>query len=57
MPAQLLTQPNPPGDPSHLPDAVLDLRPQASTGAVITPAELSSLDKFTRAANYITAGN
>jgi len=28
----------------------------SSTGLAITPAELASLDKFTRAANYIAAG-
>ncbi|KAF8135032.1 XFP N-terminal domain-containing protein [Boletus edulis] len=53
MPAQRLAQPNPPADPSHLPDSVLDLGVQVASD--ITPAELASLDKFKRAANYITA--
>lgn len=57
MPAQRIAQPNPPPDPSHLPDSVLDYRARASTGSVITPAEMTSLRKFTRAANYIAAGN
>lgn len=57
MPAQRLAQPNPSADPSHLPDSVLDYRPQTSHGSVIAAAEISSLDKFTRAANYIAAGN
>ena len=56
MPAQLLAQPHPPPDPSHLPDAVLDIRAHPSAPD-ITPAELASLRKFTRAANYIAAGN
>ena len=57
MPGQRLAQPNPPPDPSHLPDSVLDYRVRVSTGSVIAPAEFASLNKFTRAANYIAAGN
>ena len=57
MPGQRLAQPNPPADSSHLPDSVLEYGVKASsTGLAITPAELASLDKFTRAANYIAAG-
>lgn len=57
MPAQRLAERNPPADPSHLPDSVLGFRAYASAEFVITPAELSSLRKFTRAANYIAAGS
>lgn len=56
MPAQLLAQPNPPPDPSHLPDSVLDYR-VVHTKSDITSAELASISKFKRAANYISAGN
>ncbi|KAG6373448.1 putative phosphoketolase [Boletus reticuloceps] len=55
MPGQLLVQPNPPADPSHLPDSVLDCRVRAGTASDITSTELASLDKFKRAVNYIAA--
>lgn len=57
MPGQLLAQPNPPPDPSHLPDSVLDCRARVSAASDITAAELTSLSKFKHAANYIAAGN
>ncbi|KAF8442369.1 phosphoketolase [Boletus edulis BED1] len=55
MPGQLLAQPNPPADSSHLPDSVLDCRVRAGTSSDITSTELASLDKFKRAVNYIAA--
>ncbi|KAG9315302.1 hypothetical protein JVU11DRAFT_4441 [Chiua virens] len=55
MPAQCLIQPNPPGDPSQLPDSVLECCAHRITPN-ISPVELASVRKFTRAANYIAAG-
>ncbi|KAF9237663.1 XFP N-terminal domain-containing protein [Melanogaster broomeanus] len=55
MPGQRISKPNPPPDPSHLPDSILDLRAQPRTKAVISNTELDSLRSFVRAANYITA--
>ncbi|KAI0925731.1 hypothetical protein AcW1_008089 [Taiwanofungus camphoratus] len=55
MPGQRLFQSNPPPDPSHLPDFLLDLRVQLNTQGALTPAELDAVLQFRRAANYIAA--
>ncbi|KIJ14307.1 hypothetical protein PAXINDRAFT_176841 [Paxillus involutus ATCC 200175] len=55
MPGQRISQPNPPPDPSHLPDSVLECRAQTDTKPVLSNDELTSLRKFKQAANYITA--
>ncbi|KIJ62782.1 hypothetical protein HYDPIDRAFT_41494 [Hydnomerulius pinastri MD-312] len=55
MAAQCIDQPNPPPDPSQLPDSMLDYRVQTGTGYVISASELDSVRKFRRAANYIAA--
>jgi len=56
MPEQLLFQPNPPPDPSHLPDFVLDLTIKLDTKNVLSMRELLSIQAFRRAADYIAAG-
>lgn len=55
MPGQRLSQANPPPDPSHLPDSILDNRVQLGTLSV-SDAELAAVEKFRCAANYIAAG-
>ncbi|KAF8842103.1 D-xylulose 5-phosphate/D-fructose 6-phosphate phosphoketolase [Paxillus ammoniavirescens] len=55
MPGQCISQANPPPDPSHLPDSVLECRAQTDTKPVLSNDELTSLRKFKQAANYITA--
>jgi len=54
MPGQRLSQPNPPPDPSHLPDSILDN--QVQLGTLSSDVELAAVEKFRRAANYIAAG-
>ncbi|KAL4074769.1 XFP N-terminal domain-containing protein [Scleroderma yunnanense] len=54
MPGQRLAQPNPPPDPSHLPDSILDNRVQLGAFSIST-TELAAVEKFRRAANYIAA--
>jgi xylulose-5-phosphate/fructose-6-phosphate phosphoketolase len=56
MPEQLLFQPDPPPDPSHLPDSVLDLSIKLKTSNVLSEQELFSVQAFRRAADYIAAG-
>ncbi|CAL1716765.1 unnamed protein product [Somion occarium] len=54
MPAQLLSQPNPPPDPSHIPDSILSLRVDVPKN-VLSSNELDSIRRFRRAADYIAA--
>ena len=56
MPGQLLFQPNPPPDPSQLPDAILDFRVQLNTQGVLSSEELHAIKQFRNAADYIAAG-
>lgn len=56
MPAQLISQPNPPPDASLLPEAILDQSVQLNTTDYLSPEELDGIQKFRRAADYITAG-
>ncbi|TCD60297.1 hypothetical protein EIP91_010418 [Steccherinum ochraceum] len=55
MPAQELAQANPPPDPSLLPEYVLDLKTVIPNQNVLSPAELSAVQQFRRAADYIAA--
>ncbi|KAG2147595.1 XFP N-terminal domain-containing protein [Suillus clintonianus] len=55
MPGQLIAQPNPPPDPSDLPDSVHEYAVQLDTRNVLTKSELGAIQKFRRAANYIAA--
>ncbi|KAI9061053.1 phosphoketolase [Trametes sanguinea] len=55
MPGQLLYQPNPPPDPSQLPDTILDYRVQLNTQGVLSKEELSAIKQFRRAADYVAA--
>ncbi len=56
MPGQLLYQPNPPPDPSQLPDSILDYSIKLDLTNVLSKEELSALKQFRRAADYIAAG-
>ena len=56
MPGQLLFQPNPPPDPSQLPNEILDFRVQLNTKNVLTDDELRCVRAFRAAADYIAAG-
>ncbi|KDR79038.1 hypothetical protein GALMADRAFT_244780 [Galerina marginata CBS 339.88] len=55
MPAQLISQPNPPPDPSLLPDSVLDYAVKLNTKDFLAPDELEGIQLFRRAADYIAA--
>ncbi|KAH9945234.1 phosphoketolase [Epithele typhae] len=55
MPAQLLFQPNPPPDPSQLPDSINEYSIKLELNGVISPKELSAIKQFRRAADYIAA--
>lgn len=56
MPAQFISQPNPPPDPSLLPDTVLDYAVKLDTSNFLSPDELNAVQHFRRAADYIAAG-
>ncbi|KAF9474319.1 phosphoketolase [Pholiota conissans] len=55
MPAQIISQPNPPPDPSLLPESILDYAVVLDTKDYLSPAELESINLFRRAADYIAA--
>ncbi|THH28321.1 hypothetical protein EUX98_g5854 [Antrodiella citrinella] len=55
MPAQQLAQPNPPPDPSLLPESILSLKVELNYKNVLSSQELSALKQFRRAADYIAA--
>lgn len=55
MPGQTIDKPNPAAAPSHLPEAIDDLRVRLDKATLDDDAR-SSLNKFRRAANYIAAG-
>lgn len=55
MPGQLISQPNPPPDPSLLPDSLLEYRVQLDTNGILSPDDLEAVIQFKRAANYIAA--
>ena len=56
MPAQLVSQANPPADRSLLPASVLDYGVVVATENFLPPDELESIQQFRRAADYIAAG-
>jgi len=56
MPGQELLQPNPSPDPSHIPDLMLQCSVHLDTRNYLTKDELVPLQMFSRAANYIAAG-
>lgn len=56
MPAQRISQPNPPADPSLLPDDVLNLAVQLNTTDYLSEDELRAIQDFRKAADYIAAG-
>ena len=56
MPGQLISQPNPPPDPSLLPDSVLKFGVSLPTKDFLPTDEHRAIHLFRRAADYITAG-
>jgi xylulose-5-phosphate/fructose-6-phosphate phosphoketolase len=56
MPAQELLQPNPPPDPSNIPDTMLQHSVVLHTKDYLPKDQLASIKAFTSAANYIAAG-
>ena len=56
MPGQELLQPNPPPDPSNIPDAMLQHSIALDTKDYLPKDQLASIKAFTGAANYIAAG-
>ncbi|THH15649.1 hypothetical protein EW146_g4848 [Bondarzewia mesenterica] len=55
MPAEEVAQPNPPADPSHIPESILDLRVQLNICDALTDEERVCIQKFRNAADYIAA--
>ncbi|KAJ2918436.1 hypothetical protein MD484_g1925, partial [Candolleomyces efflorescens] len=55
MPAQIISQPNPPPDPSSLSDELLQLSVKLETEGYLSPEELNAVQAFRRAADYIAA--
>ena len=56
MPGQLLFQPNPPPDPSQLPESILEYGVKLDLKNVLSNEELTAIKQFRRAADYIAAG-
>ena len=56
MPEQIIYVPNPPPDPSLLPDDILVYKKELNHKGFLTPKERSSIVQFRRAADYIAAG-
>ena len=48
-------KPNPPPDPSMLPDSLLELRVCPDPTGVLTPDEMKALSLFQRMGNYMAA--
>ncbi|KAG2058603.1 D-xylulose 5-phosphate/D-fructose 6-phosphate phosphoketolase [Suillus hirtellus] len=57
MPGQIISQPNPPPGPSHLPESIRDdaVTNELDTSKFLTMPELHAIQKFRRAAHYIAA--
>ena len=53
MGGQEIAVPNPPPDPSQLPDEILTFRKQLNTQNVLSPEELQAIRQFRKAADYI----
>jgi len=56
MPGQLLAQPNPPPEPSLIPESILQSEVKLDTKNYLPSDELEGLQAFQRAANYLSAG-
>lgn len=56
MPGEVIDRPNPPPDPSQLPDSLLSLAVQLETINVLDEKQLAAVQKFRRCADYIAAG-
>ena len=56
MPGQEIARPNPPPDPSLLPDSILQYGVQLKNPNVLSNDELEAMQSFRRAADYIAAG-
>ncbi|KAL1744164.1 XFP N-terminal domain-containing protein [Schizophyllum fasciatum] len=55
MPGQIIYEPNPPPDPSHIPDDVQKLAVQLETKGFLSAEERKGIEMFRRAADYIAA--
>ncbi|KAF8474819.1 phosphoketolase [Kalaharituber pfeilii] len=55
MPGEMLDKPNPPPDPSQLPDDLLSLAVKLDTKSALSEKELDAVKKFRRCADYIAA--
>ncbi|KAI0321766.1 XFP N-terminal domain-containing protein [Amylostereum chailletii] len=55
MEDKTISQPNPPADPSRLPDSILDLRVHLDLQNALSREELTAIGDFRRAADYIAA--
>ncbi|KAI0077898.1 phosphoketolase [Panus rudis PR-1116 ss-1] len=55
MPAQQLLQPNPPPDPSLIPESILDLKVNIDYKNFLSQNEIGAIQQFRRAADYIAA--
>jgi xylulose-5-phosphate/fructose-6-phosphate phosphoketolase len=56
MPGELLSQPNPPPDPSLLPDSILNYGVNLETKDFLPKDEHRAIHLFRRAADYIATG-
>ena len=56
MPGQLLFQPNPPPDPSLIPEDVEKLAVKLGVKGFLSADERKGIEMFRRAADYIAAG-
>lgn len=56
MGGQEIYQPNPPPDPSQLSDDILAYSVKLNTQGVLSPEELSAIQQFRKASDFISAG-
>ena len=56
MPEQIIYVPNPPPDPSLLPNDILAYSKQLDYQNFLPAAELAAVKEFRRAADYVAAG-
>ena len=56
MPEQIIYSPNPPPDPSQIPDSVLELRKVLDYKGALKPEERHAIQQFRKAADFIAAG-
>jgi xylulose-5-phosphate/fructose-6-phosphate phosphoketolase len=57
MPGELLSQPNPPPDPSLLPDSIINYGIKLNTTDFLSKDEHKAVHLFRRAADYIATGS